>query len=314
MPIVLITGATGFVGRSLVSRLASSGVAVRCLLRPSRRTPRLPRGVPVQAAVSRLDDARGLRAALVDVEAVVHLAGSEWYSHRGDLLQVDVAGTRALVEAAQEAGVRHLVYLSHLGADRGAAYPVQKSKGVAEEFVRSSGLEYTIVRSAVLFGPEDRFTNALAVALKSVPFLFPIPSGGRTLLQPLWVEDLTRCLALSLGDRAVRNQTLAIGGPEAVTLEALVRLVMDRLGTRRLLLPVRPPYLRFLGWWLEGMLPRSPFSPRWLDYLAVNRTAELVSVSRFFGFKPARLEESLDYLEGRRWGREWVRFVLTRGA
>ena len=311
---ILITGGTGFIGRSLVAGLAASGREVRCLLRPSRHSPRLPRGVAVQAAVSRLDDPRGLRAALADIEAVVHLAGAEWQSQRGDLFQVDVAGTRALVEAAQEAGVRHLIYLSHLGADRGAAYPIQKAKGIAEEFIRKSGLEHTIVRSAIAFGREDRFTNAVAVTLKSLPFFFPLPSGARTLLQPIWVEDLARCLALSLDEPALRNQTLSIGGPEPHTFEAVVRAVMERVRVRRLLLPIRAPYLRFFGWWLEGMLPRSPFSSRWVDYLAVNRTAELVSVERFFGFKPRRMTESLDYLEGRRWGRELVRYVLARGA
>ncbi len=311
---ILITGGTGFIGRSLVARLAASGKEVRCLLRPSRHSPRLPRGVAVQAAVSRLDDSRGLRAALAEIEAVIHLAGAEWLSQRGDLFHVDVAGTRAMVEAAQQAGVRHLVYLSHLGADRGAAYTLQKAKGIAEEFIRKSGLEYTIVQSAIVFGEEDRFTNAVAVALKSLPFFFPLPSGARTLIQPIWVEDLARCLALCLDEPALRNQTLSLGGPEPHTLESVVRGIMDRVGARRLLMPVRAPYLRFLGWWLDGMLPRSPFSSRWLDYLAVNRTAELVSVQRFFGFKPQRMEESLDYLEGRRWSRELVRFVLARGS
>src|SRR5512135_854899 len=116
--VILVTGATGFVGRGLVRRLAAAGRTVRCLLRPSRRSPRLPKGVPLQVAVASLEDERGLRSALVGVETLLHLAGAEW---QGDVLSVDAALTRTLMGVAREAGVSRIVYLSHLGADRASA-------------------------------------------------------------------------------------------------------------------------------------------------------------------------------------------------
>ena len=118
---ILVTGATGFVGRALLPRLAEAGLEMRCLIRPSRRTPRLPKEIPVQASIASLEDERGLRAALVGVDTVIHLAGAEWHGRRGDVLAVDAQGTRVLVEAAREAGVGRLLYLSHLGADRASA-------------------------------------------------------------------------------------------------------------------------------------------------------------------------------------------------
>ncbi len=287
---------------------------MRVLLRPSRRSPELPRGVPVEVAVARLDDPRGLRAAMVEVETVFHLAGAEWRGRRGDLRAVDVAGTRAVAVAAREAGVGRLVFLSHLGADRGSAYPVHKAKGIAEEIIRESGLPHLILRSAVVFGREDCFTNAIAMVLKALPFVFPIPGDGRVLLQPLWVEDLTTCLAWSLDWPASPGQTIALGGPEALAFVDMARLIMRRIGVRRFPLATRQPYLRAMAWWLEGILPRSPLTPRWLDYLAVNRSGELISVTRYFGLKPARFEDSLDYLENRPWRRELWRFVTTARA
>jgi len=310
--VILISGATGFIGRSLVTRLAQDGKDVRCLIRPSRRSPRLPRGVPVEVAMAHLDDLRGLRAAMADVECVFHLAGAEWRGGQSELMQVDVAGTRAMVEAAREARVSRLVYLSHLGADRGSAYPVHKAKGIAEEFVKASGLPYTIFRSAIVFGREDVFTNAIAMVLNALPFVFPMPGDGRVLLQPLWVEDLTTCMAWSLEDRGYLNQTISLGGPEAHSFLDLVRMIMTRIGVRRFPLSVRAPYLRAVAWWLEGILPRSPLTPRWLDYLAVSRTGELISVTRHFGLKPARFEPTLGHLEQRRWRRELLRFIFGR--
>ena len=123
---ILVTGSTGFVGRALLPRLAQTGHATRVLLRPSRHTPRLPKGIPVQVAISALDDERGLRTALVGVDTLIHLAGAEWHGQKGDLLGVDAQGTRALVEAAQAAGVSRLLYLSHLGADRASTPPSNK--------------------------------------------------------------------------------------------------------------------------------------------------------------------------------------------
>lgn len=306
---ILVTGATGFVGRALLPRLAEAGLEVRCLIRPARRSPRLPGGVPVQLALTRLTDARGLRSALAGVDTVIHLAGAEWRGQRGNLLEVDVNGTRALVEAAREAGVRRFLFVSHLGADRASAYPVLKAKGIAEEFIRQSGLPFTIFRSALLFGRDDVFVNALAALIKLIPGVFFMPGDGRTTLQPLWVDDLATCVEWSLQDESVVNQTLSLGGPEFITLAGLAEILLDKLRVQRRLVATSPVFLRWGAWFLEQTLPRAPLTSRLLDHLAVNRVCELTSVTRYFGLKPARLEQSLDYLEARRWWPEISRLV-----
>jgi len=307
--LILVTGATGFVGRALLPRLAEAGLELRCLVRPSRRSPRLPRGIPVQVSIASLADARGLRAALVGVDTLIHLAGAEWHGRRGDVFAVDAAGTRALVEAAREAGVGRIVYLSHLGADRASAYPVLKAKGIAEEFIRQSGLTYTIVRSTLLYGAEDVFLNVVAALVKLGPGLFLMPGDGRISLQPLWVEDLVTCLEWSLSDLTSLNQTLALGGPEFITFGQMVQTVMEVLGVRRLVIPVRPPFLRAGAWLMEQILPRSPLTTRWLDHLAVNRTCELTSVTQYFGLKPARFVNTVDYLRDKKWFMEMTRLI-----
>ena len=306
---ILVTGATGFVGRALLPRLAEAGLELRCLVRPSRSSPRLPRGIPVQVSIASLADARGLRAALVGVDTLIHLAGAEWHGRRGDVFGVDAAGTRALVEAAREAGVGRIVYLSHLGADRASAYPVLKAKGIAEEFVRQSGLTYTIVRSTLLYGAEDVFLNVVAALVKLGPGLFLMPGDGRISLQPLWVEDLVTCLEWSLSDLTSLNQTIALGGPEFITFGQMVQTVMEVLGVRRLVIPVRPPFLRAGAWLMEQILPRSPLTTRWLDHLAVNRTCELTSVTQHFGLKPARFVNTVDYLRDKKWFMEMTRLI-----
>jgi NADH dehydrogenase len=297
------------VGRALLPRLVEAGLDVRCLIRPSRRSPRLPRGITVQAAIASLEDARSLRAALVGVDTVIHLAGAEWYGQRGDVLAVDVRGTRTLVEAAREAGAGRIIFLSHVGADRASAYPVLKAKGIAEEFIRQSGLNHTILRSTLLYGEQDVFTNVIAAMLRLTPGVFFMPGDGQVTLQPLWVEDLVTCLEWSLGDLTSLNQTLSLGGPEFIAFAQMVEMIMDVIRVRRMLVSVRPPFLRAGAWLLEEILPRSPLTTRWLDYLAVNRTCELISVTRYFGLKPARFVSTIDYLRDKRWWPEVTRLI-----
>jgi len=293
---ILVTGATGFIGRVLVRHLAETGQQVRVLLRPSPRSPRLPKGVPVEVSVVSLNDERGVRAALRGVDQIYHLASAATQGRRGNLLTTDIEGTRTLAQAANDAGIERLVYLSHIGADRASAFPVQKAKGIAEEHIRRSGVPYTIIRSSVVFGPEDRFTNTLSNFLRVLPGILPIPGDGRSLLQPLWVEDLVTCLIWALQNPEMVNQTYDIGGGEYFTLRQLLETLMTVTHARRLLVPIPPPYMRALFVTLDAFIPTFTTSTYWLDYVAVNRTCPVDNLPRIFGLMPARFAYRLDYL------------------
>jgi NADH dehydrogenase len=311
---ILVTGGTGFIGKALIRTLVASGYPVRTLVRPSPRSPNLPAGVPVEVAVCSINDGRGLRAAMVGVQVVYHLAGAERRGAYGDLSAVDIQGSRLIAEAVADAGVERIFFLSHLGADRASAFPVLKAKAIAEEFIRRSGVDATIFRSAVVYGPEDAFTTGLARLLSLTPSVFLMPGNGRTLIQPIWVEDLVTCLTWALEDTVTRNQTFEIGGPEYFTFIQVAEMVMQTCGIRRRLVPVRPPYLRGLTVLLEAIFPSLPVSVYWLDYLAANRTCALDTIPRSFHLMPARMPQHLDYLRNEEWRRSIVWDLLRRSA
>jgi len=270
-------------------------------MRPSRRSPELPAGIPVEAAISSLIDKRGVRAAMVGVNSVVHLAGAERGGLEAGLQAIDIEGTRVVVEAARQAGVKRLIFVSHIGAEPASAFPALRAKAIAEETIRKSGLPYTIIRSSLVYGEGDRFTTSLAMLLGISPGIFPIPGDGRTALQPVWVDDLATCVAWSLEEESMVGETYDVGGPEFLTLRQVVEMVMQEAGSRRWLVNASPLYLRGLTWLFQRILPSPPLTTFWFDYLASSRTASLDAMPTIFGLKPSMMTDQLRYLGERNW-------------
>jgi NADH dehydrogenase len=293
---ILVTGGTGFIGQALVKRLVASGKPVRLLLRPSSESPRLPRGIAVDVAVSSLQDERGLRSALIGVDTIFHLAGGERKGSRSDLEGVDVEGSRVLANVARQAGVERIFFLSHLGADRSSAYPVLKAKAIAEHFFVENVKGTTIFRTAPVVGPGDQFSTGLRDLLKMAPGIFLVPGDGHSLVQPIWIGDLVECMMVALDDPNTIGRIFNVGGGEYLTFHDVLETIMRVSGIRRLMVGLQPVYIRMLSLWLEQTFPKFPISIFWLDYIAADRTCPLDTLPRQFGVIPARFAQNLDYL------------------
>lgn len=266
----------------------------------------------MEAIVCSLKDERGLRAAMKGVDTVYHLAGVEARGSRADLLGVDIQGTQAVAQAAAAAGVKRIFYLSHLGADRASAFPLLKAKAIAENYIRQCGVDYTVLRSAVIFGPNDGFTTAIAALLHALPSIFLLPGDGSSVMQPLWIEDLVTCLTWALDDPSTCNQTYEVGGTEYLTFRQVTETVMNVLGMRKYLVSFPPVYLRILAVLMEHTFAHFPLTVFWLDYLAANRTCSLDTIPRVFNLMPARFSQRLDYLQDQNWRKVLLRYLAVR--
>ncbi len=307
---ILITGATSFIGRAVVRRLAAEPGQVRCLLRPSRREQQLPGGVTFSTISASMADLPTLRTAMQDVTAIIHLAGEE--DIQQGKLNSHPETTANLIAAAQETGVRRLVYLSRLGADRSSAYPIFRIAGEVETALRESELDYTILQSAIVYGPQDQFINVLVMLAKTIPFVLPIPESGLSRFQPLWIGDLTTCILKTLHQDKLIGRTITLGGPEHFTFEQMMKEVLTAAGTRRRLIRVRMPLMRWAIDLCDALLPSTPTPHWWLDLLTVGGATDLMTIPRHFGFEPHRLADCLGYLSHRRpWRRELLHLVLS---
>ena len=233
------------------------------------------------------------------VDTVFHLASAESEGRLANLDEVDIQGTLALARTAKQAKISRIIYLSHLGADRASAFPLLKAKGIAEHFIRQSGIPYTIFRSAIAYGEGDHFTNNLAALLKRSPGIVLLPEGGQTQLQPIWVEDLVTVLEWALDMAGTIDETIEIGGPEFLSFRSICQLISETIGVKRTYLTTPPIALNIMTEFLEILEPAFPTSVFWLDYLATSRTTQLDVLPTRFDLLPAKMSQRLGYLKGK---------------
>ena len=232
---VLVTGASGFIAGHLLPRLASRGHRVRAMWR-GREGPgrtRAPGIDWVEGDVTRPDT---LGRATFECDVIVHLAGCSADEAGGSLESVNVAGTRNLLVAGLDAGVQRMVYVSALGASP-AAGPYFRSRFQAEDAVMSSGVEYVILRPAVVYGPEDHFVTSILALLRKLP-VFPMLGDGTFRLQPVAVEDLVDALTQSVERPDVEGGLYEVAGPDRISFTNIVRTVCEVSGLRRPILPL----------------------------------------------------------------------------
>jgi len=293
---ILVTGGTGFIGSRVVEQLIQSREEIRILLRPQRKTPNLPRKMALDIAVSSMEDERGLRAALRNVDTVFHFATAEHQGQDADLESVDVRGTQSLLNAAREAEVKRILFLGRVGADKSSSYPVLRAKALAEDEVRKSGIPFCILKLTDVFGANDHFTLEIASAIRHAPLVLPYPGGGKAIVQPLWIEDLLSVMMLIQEIKRFNNGVYEIGGGEFFEFTRIARTVMQLINKKKLLFQVSPAYLRIINLWFKSYKGSFPLSTRWLDLLAIDRTCPLDSLPRNFSILPGRFQSHLEYL------------------
>lgn len=249
--LAVVFGGSGFVGRNVVRELARRGWRVRVAVRRPHHAQFLrPMGVvgQIQLKQCNIRHQPSVAEALRDADAVVNLVGILFQNgpQRFDAVQADGAATVARLAA--EAGVTNYVHLSAIGADAKSDSLYARTKGEAEEAVRSAVPTAAIIRPSIIFGVEDSFFNKFAAIATTTPFTpLPLIGGGKTKFQPIYVDDVADAVCEALVRPAAAGRIYEIGGPRIYTFRELMELMLSEIGQRRPLIPVPFPIATLIG-------------------------------------------------------------------
>jgi uncharacterized protein YbjT (DUF2867 family) len=241
---LLLTGATGLVGSTLLGRLLAEGTEVRCLVRDPRRLG--AQRVRVQIALGDLTDPPSFRNALRGVHTVVHLAASIRDQPRGSIEELNGIATWRMVEAAERQGVERFVFFSALGASTHHRTRLLRAKALAEQAVREADVRSIVFAPSIVYAPGDPWLTLLErMALAPV---MPVSGSGRAAFQPIWADDVAACvLAVLRADGGIGAGTAGdheryeLAGPETLSHTEIVRTLLRALNRRRPLVHVPTP-------------------------------------------------------------------------
>ena len=293
---ILVTGASGFVGRNVVKALRTRGKEVRCFIRtPSRE--RVVADYRVEMAYGDILSPSTLKEAMIGVDTVIHLVAIIREKKNENFDLINRRGTELVIQAAKEEGVRHFVHMSAIGAQDNPAYPYLYSKWQGERAVINSGLTYTIFRPSIQFGEGDEFINTLAGVIKAFP-LVPVVGSGTVRLQPISVEEVGAMISLVVDDPHFGGRIIEIGGPEHLTYNEILDIVVRTLKVRRLRAHLPVPLMKGVTRIMETVLSNPPATTSQLELLALDNITDIDSVEKTFKFKPRSLEANIGYVRG----------------
>jgi uncharacterized protein YbjT (DUF2867 family) len=288
---ICVLGGTGFLGRRIVRRLRDHGHTVRIASRHAELVRSAIADERLQPVRADIEDEVSLIEALAGTQGVVNAVSLYVERASTTFRSVHVEGAARVAREARRAGVERLIHVSGIGADPHSRSSYIRSRGEGELAVKSAFPAATIVRPAVMFGPDDAFLNTTLTLLRRLP-AFPMFGDGKTRLQPADVEDVAEATARAFSE--VRP-LYELGGPRIYTYEDLLRRIAERAGLRPVLVPV--PFLLWQSLaWVAELLPRPPVTRNQVELMRIDTVVASEPGFAALGISPRPLEDVLDLI------------------
>lgn len=293
---ILVTGATGFIGRHLVARLAQNGERPRCLVRDVKRAARILPADGVEFVQGDTTRADTLAAALQGVDTVIHAAfmtADRKQSNGNHYYETNVQGTANLVQAAKAAGVARIIEISGLGTHPDKPGTYMQGRFESERMVKESGLNWTIIQPSVLFGKGSPFIKGLTDLIRTSPVV-PLIGGGKIQFQPIYVEDVvTVTLKVLHEPERTSHKTYTIGGPQYYTFTQIINMLLHTMHKSRIKAPAPTPLVGIGAAVMEAVLPKPPLTKAAMGLFTFDNITDLHAVERDFGFTPMSFSKYL---------------------
>lgn len=286
---ILITGATGYIGRHLVSRLVAQGERPRCLVRNIKRAASILPAGTLEFVQGDTTSPASLETAVQGVDTIVHAAfitADQKQSAGNHYQETNVQGTANLVEAAKKAGVKRIIVISGLGTKPDKPGSYMQGRYLAEKMVKESGLDWTIIQPSVLFGKDAPFIKGLTDLIRTAPVV-PLIGGGKVMFQPIYVEDVVTVIIKVLQEpERTKNKTYTIGGPAYYSFTQVIDALLQAMHKKRIKVPTPSPLVGIGAAVMEAVLPKPPLTKAAMTLFTFDNTTDLHSVERDFGFTP----------------------------
>jgi len=293
---ILITGATGYIGRHLVARLVAQGERPRCLVRDTKRGAAILPADKVELVRGDTVDSATLQEAVRGIDTIVHAAfitADHKESTGNHYEDTNVRGTANLIQAAKDAGVKRIIEISGLGTKEDKPGSYMQGRFLAEKMLKESGVDWTIIQPSVLFGKDAPFIKGLADLIRTAPVV-PLIGGGKTLFQPIYVEDVVTVIIKVLEDPArTSGKTYTIGGPAYYSFSQVIDILLETMHKSRIKAPAPTALVGIGAAMMEAVLPRPPLTKAAMTLFSFNNTTDLRSVERDFGFTPVSFSDYL---------------------
>lgn len=289
---ILVTGSTGFIGSHLLHALKESGHDVKCLVHNPARATRCSK-LGFSAVAGDIATPTSLKRAFEGVDIVAHLVGIIEERGSQTFQKVHVEGTSNLVEESVESDVKQFIYISALGVNANSPFQYHRTKAKAEEIVKSSGIPYTIFRPSLVIGPGGGFVGKMLDLINAPGPFIPVPGNGNTLFQPIYVEDLARCIVNAVGNPDATGKTFEVGGPEHLTYNELLLTLADVVGRRKRLIHI-PMGLMMTSVRIIEKFGLSPVTSDQLGMLNYDNICDADIIIRDFGFEPTSYRQALE--------------------
>ena len=286
---VLVTGATGYIGRHLVARLVAQEERPRCLVRNiSRAANILPAG-KIEFVKGDTTSPATLETAVQGIDTIVHTAfitADHKQSAGNQYEATNVQGTANLIKEAKKAGVKRIIVLSGLGTRPDQPGSYMQGRYRAEQMVKESGLDWTIIQPSVLFGRDAPFIKGLTDLIRTSPVV-PLIGGGKVMFQPIYVEDVVTVILNVLHEpERTKDKTYTIGGPAYYSFTQIIDALLHAMHKRRIKAPAPTPLVGVGAAVMEAVLPKPPLTKAAMTLFTFDNTTDLHSVERDFGFTP----------------------------
>lgn len=295
---IAILGSSGFIGTHLTLFLLQMGYHLKLLHHRADPDYVSPRG-QIESIQGSINDRDALEQCFNGCSQVYHLVGIIAESRTKTFQHTVAGGTQTVVDAAKEAGVGKIFYLSALGAAEDAETDYFRTKWQAEQIIINSGLDYTIFRPSIVYGVRDKFINRLASMIKYSPIV-PVIGDGKYRLQPVYVEELAAVMAHASRMQSTAGKIYEVGGPEQLTYLEILDIIKRVLGRKRPNVHVPISWARFAAAVMEKIIKPAPLTRDQIRMLKKESICDQTVVEKEFGVTFSRLEMQLQkYLRKR---------------